>query len=115
MWLNLVLIASILGSIFGFVPISPGAGWRSSYASHQSSLTANTLDGDEIEGALEPYGNFLLVEIRMTADTSKGGIYIPDSAKERATEGIVVAAGPGRVHPETALQLDMPGFCHLSL
>ena len=41
--------------------------------------------------------------------------HIPDSAKERATEGIVVAAGPGRVHPETALQLDMPGFCHLSL
>ena len=35
-----------------------------------------------------------------------GGLYIPDNAKERPTEGIVMAAGPGRVHPETGLQLE---------
>jgi chaperonin GroES len=28
--------------------------------------------------------------------TSKGGIIIPDNAKEKQTEGIVVAVGPGR-------------------
>ena len=37
---------------------------------------------------------------------SLGGLYIPDNAKERPTEGLVVAAGPGRVHPETGYQLD---------
>jgi chaperonin GroES len=34
-----------------------------------------------------------------------GGLYIPDNAKERPTEGLVMATGPGRVHPETGVQL----------
>lgn len=29
--------------------------------------------------------------------TTKGGIYLPDTAKEKPQEGQVVAAGPGRV------------------
>ena len=31
---------------------------------------------------------------------TKGGIIIPDTAKEKPQEGLVVAAGPGRVNEE---------------
>lgn len=34
------------------------------------------------------------------ASQSSGGIYIPDTAKEKPQTGIVVAAGPGRVTDE---------------
>lgn len=38
--------------------------------------------------------------------TCAGGLFIPDNAKERPTEGLVMSAGPGRIHPETGIQLD---------
>ena len=41
------------------------------------------------------------------AEATAGGIYIPDNAKERPTQGQVVAAGPGRIHPETGLLIDI--------
>jgi chaperonin GroES len=31
---------------------------------------------------------------------SAGGIYIPDTAKEKPQEGIIVAAGPGRMNDD---------------
>jgi chaperonin GroES len=49
----------------------------------------------------------VLICVKEAASETVGGIYIPDNAKERPTEGQVVAAGPGRIHPETGLQLDM--------
>ena len=41
------------------------------------------------------------------AEATAGGIYIPDNAKERHTQGQVVAAGPGRIHPETGLLIEI--------
>jgi chaperonin GroES len=40
------------------------------------------------------------------AVATSGGIFIPDNAKERPTQGTVIAAGPGRTHPETALLIE---------
>eukprot|EP01035_Chromulina_nebulosa_P017120 gene17120-22634_t len=51
--------------------------------------------------------NNLLVKVKEIAGSTSGGIYIPDNAKERPTEGSIIAAGPGRVHPETGYQLDI--------
>ena len=31
------------------------------------------------------------------AETMRGGLYIPDTAKERPTQGAVLAVGPGRI------------------
>lgn len=70
-------------------------------------LNANKLDGITIQGDLAPLSNNILVKVKDAASETVGGIYIPDNAKERPTEGVVVAAGPGRVHPETAVQLDL--------
>lgn len=66
---------------------------------------ANKLDGITIEGNLTPLTNNLLIKVKEIASATSGGLYIPDNAKERPTEGTVIAAGPGRVHPETAVQL----------
>jgi chaperonin GroES len=45
---------------------------------------------------LKPLGDRVLVEPAEEKETKKGGIIIPDSAKEKPTEGIVVALGTGK-------------------
>ena len=45
---------------------------------------------------LKPLGDRVLVEPAEEKETKKGGIIIPDSAKEKPTEGVVVALGTGK-------------------
>src|SRR2546428_4613074 len=45
---------------------------------------------------LKPLGDRVLVEPAEEKEVKKGGIIIPDSAKEKPTEGIVVALGTGK-------------------
>lgn len=45
---------------------------------------------------LKPLGDRVLVEPVEEKEVKKGGIIIPDSAKEKPTEGIVVALGTGK-------------------
>ncbi|MST00632.1 MAG: co-chaperone GroES [Pedosphaera sp.] len=45
---------------------------------------------------LKPLGDRVLVESVEEKDQTKGGIIIPDSAKEKPTEGKVVALGTGK-------------------
>jgi len=46
---------------------------------------------------LRPLGARILVEPVAEQETKKGGIIIPDSAKEKPTEAIVRAVGPGEL------------------
>ncbi len=46
---------------------------------------------------IRPLGDRLLVKREEAAETVKGGIIIPDSAKEKPQEGKVVAVGKGRL------------------
>ncbi len=45
---------------------------------------------------IKPLGDRVLVAA-LEAETSKGGIIIPDTAKEKPQQGKVVAVGPGRL------------------
>ena len=45
---------------------------------------------------IKPLGDRVLVEAIEVKDTVKGGIYIPDSAKEKPQEAKVIAVGPGK-------------------
>ena len=45
---------------------------------------------------VKPIGDRVLVEPQEEKETKKGGIIIPDSAKEKPMEGIVVALGTGK-------------------
>ena len=46
---------------------------------------------------MKPLGDRVLVKRIEEEETKKGGIIIPDTAKEKPQQGEVVAVGPGRV------------------
>ena len=46
---------------------------------------------------LKPLGDRLVVKPTPREETTKSGIVLPDTAKEKPQEGTIVAAGPGRV------------------
>ena len=52
---------------------------------------------------IKPLGNRVVVQ-RSKAQTSKGGILLPDSAQERPREGQVMAAGPGKTNENGQLE-----------
>ena len=45
---------------------------------------------------LKPLGDRVVIEHVEQQDVSSGGVFLPDTAKEKPQEGIVRAAGPGR-------------------
>jgi chaperonin GroES len=49
---------------------------------------------------IKPLGDRVLIEALDAKEVSKSGIIIPDTAKERPSEGKVIAVGPGRVNDE---------------
>lgn len=53
--------------------------------------------------SIKPLGNRVLVK-RVKAQTSKGGILLPDTAQEKPKEGIVMAVGPGKVNDNGQLE-----------
>jgi len=52
----------------------------------------------------KPLQDRVLVEYSDEPDKSSGGLYIPDTAKEKPQEGKVVAVGPGKVTDEGKLK-----------
>ena len=45
---------------------------------------------------IKPLNDRILVEVLESEEMTKGGIYLPDTAKEEKTEGKVIATGPGK-------------------
>ena len=46
---------------------------------------------------IKPLGDRILIKPSEGIERTKGGIVLPDSAKEKPQEGEVLAAGPGRM------------------
>jgi chaperonin GroES len=46
---------------------------------------------------IKPLGDRVLVQPLDAEEKSKGGIIIPDTAKEKPQQGKIVAVGPGRI------------------
>lgn len=46
---------------------------------------------------LKPLGDRVLVKALEAKEAKKGGIIIPDTAKEKPQEGEVIAVGPGKI------------------
>ena len=51
-----------------------------------------TLTGTKVT----PLGDGVLVRPLVREEKTRGGIFLPDTAKEKPQEGVVVAVGPGR-------------------
>ena len=46
---------------------------------------------------LEPLGDRVVIKPTPQEDVSKGGIVLPDTAKEKPQEGEIIAVGPGKL------------------
>ncbi|MCL0028863.1 co-chaperone GroES [Dehalococcoidia bacterium] len=56
----------------------------------------------------KPLGNRVVIEPQDSEEQiSSGGIYIPDTAKEKPQEGLVVAIGPGRLSEDGSTRVPM--------
>jgi chaperonin GroES len=49
---------------------------------------------------VKPLNDRVLVKRLEEVQVTKGGIYIPDTAKEKPVEGQVIAVGPGKVNEQ---------------
>ena len=49
---------------------------------------------------VRPLNDRVLVKRLEEVQVTKGGIYIPDTAKEKPVEGKVIAVGPGKVNDQ---------------
>jgi chaperonin GroES len=47
--------------------------------------------------ALQPLGDKVVVERDSTEEKTAGGIYIPDSAKDKPSRGTIIAVGTGKL------------------
>ena len=46
---------------------------------------------------IQPLGDRVVVKVLAQEEKTRGGIVLPDTAKEKPQEGKVIAVGPGRV------------------
>jgi chaperonin GroES len=66
----------------------------------------HSIGGDEMN--LQPLNDRVVVKPKTREETTKGGIVLPDTAKEKPQEGSIIAAGPGRVLEDgTRIPLDV--------
>jgi chaperonin GroES len=49
---------------------------------------------------IEPLGDRVVVKPLEETEQMKGGLYIPDTAKEKPMQGTIMAVGPGRLSDE---------------
>jgi chaperonin GroES len=52
----------------------------------------------------KPLGDRVLVKYNSEGEKTAGGLYIPDTAKEKPQKGTVIAAGPGKRTEDGKLQ-----------
>lgn len=56
---------------------------------------------------IQPLQDRVLIRRINTEEKTKGGIFIPDSAREKPLEGKVVAVGPGKIQNNNRIPLDV--------
>ena len=49
---------------------------------------------------MRPLGERIIVKVTASEEVTKGGIVLPDAAKEKPQEAEVVAVGPGRLNED---------------
>ncbi len=55
---------------------------------------------------IAPLADRVVVKALEDAETMRGGLYIPDTAKEKPQQGEIVATGPGRFEDGKRVPLD---------
>ena len=64
--------------------------------------------GKNAASKIQPLADRVVVKTLEESEQMRGGLYIPDTAKEKPSQGEVVAAGPGKLSDEgTRVALDV--------
>ena len=58
-------------------------------------MSANKKERQAIFMKLKPLGNRVVLQYQEAEEKTKSGIILPDSAKEKPQEAVVIAVGPG--------------------
>ena len=56
---------------------------------------------------VNPLGDRVVVRALEDTETMRGGLYIPDTAKEKPQQGEIVAVGPGRTEDGTRIAMEV--------
>ena len=56
---------------------------------------------------IKPLGDRVIVKPKEAEETTKGGIILPDTAKEKPIEGSIVAVGPGKYEDGKLVELSV--------
>ncbi len=54
---------------------------------------------------IQPLGDRVVVKPQQAEETTAGGLFIPDTAKEKPMRGTVLAAGPGKTENGTHVEM----------
>ena len=57
--------------------------------------------------AIAPLEDRIVIMPNDESEEMRGGLYIPDTAKEKPTQGKVIAVGPGRVEKGQRVPMDL--------
>ena len=57
--------------------------------------------------AIKPLEDRVVIMPNDEVEEMRGGLYIPDTAKEKPTQGEVIAVGPGRVEEGNRVPMDV--------
>ena len=66
-----------------------------------------TATKSKVNVKVQPLEDRVVVVPSDEAETMRGGLYIPDTAKEKPTQGEVIAVGPGRVEKGERVPMDL--------
>ena len=56
---------------------------------------------------LAPLADRVVIRALEETETMRGGVYIPDTAKEKPQQGEVIAVGPGRFEKDKRVPMDV--------
>ena len=56
---------------------------------------------------IQPLEDRVVIAPNDESEEMRGGLYIPDTAKEKPTQGKVIAVGPGRVEKGDRIPMDL--------
>jgi chaperonin GroES len=57
--------------------------------------------------ALKPLADRVVIKALEETETMRGGLYIPDTAKEKPQQGEIIAAGPGKFDEKGGQRIPM--------
>jgi len=103
---NILFLTFCAGSIFSFSPSSVNR--EIGFRNPNVVLNADSIEGWKVRGELQPINNFILIKVADDQNQTDGGILLSGRTKIKKTQGIVVAMGPGKYHPESGILCPIP-------